>query len=565
MQREWSLLKSTLLVIIACVFSGCGADDDSQTSSSSSSSSSASSSSSSSGIAAACDTTVLPVTPLRRLTRFEYGNTVRDLLNVDTAVVQEIPADVADGFDNNASLQVAAEFLLEKYVVVAEALAAEAVQDLSALTECDAVQQGEETCAKQFAQSFGRRAFRRPISLNDEAMFMAAYHAGADGGSYAEGIEVMIRMALQSPDFLYRLEISQPATNSSLIALSSFEVATRLSYFLWGTGPDDALLDVAAAGQLQTKEQVAAKARQMLASPKAQVSLNNFLGQWSGIRELETLTKNTELFPNYSSALRDAMQRELPAFVSYMLANNDANLRTLFTSEQAFVSGPLANIYGVTTPPGSSNTAQRVTLPAEQERAGLLTQAGFLSVQGHPDQTSPVLRGKFIRANLLCSPPPPPPDNIDISVPELTDGTTARDRASVHLSAGDSCNGCHTLMDPIGLAFENFDALGQYRIYEGGSTIDASGEILYANDPALAGAFVGVRELAEKLANSEVVEDCVANQMFRFASGRFNEEGDVCSINTMQEAFTEADGDLVELMVAITQTDAFLYRSMEAQ
>src|SRR5690606_36444762 len=241
-----------------------------------------------------CPTTALPTTPLRRLTRFEYDNSVRDLLNVDTAVVSEIPAEDSDGFDNNAALQVAPDFLVEKYVLVSEALAAQAVQDLAALTSCDPATTGVEACARQFAQNFGRRAFRRPITDADEAMLMTAYAAGATGGSHAEGIEVMIRAALQSPNFLYRLETTPPADpTAAMIPLDPFELATRLSYLIWGSGPDDALLDAARDGLLSTKEQVAAKAREMLASPRSRLSLNNFLAQWSGLKGLERMTKNT--------------------------------------------------------------------------------------------------------------------------------------------------------------------------------------------------------------------------------------------------------------------------------
>jgi hypothetical protein len=296
------------------------------------------------------------------------------------------------------------------------------------------------------------------------------------------------------------------------------------------------------------------------------VSLNNFLAQWSGVRKLETLSKNTALFPNYSNDVRDAMKRELPALLDYMFAQNDVTLKHLFTTNNAFVSAPLAKIYGVTNPSGATIAAPKmVALPAAQGRAGLFTQAGFLAVQAHPDQTSPVLRGKFVRKNLLCTPPPPPPDDVNIVVPEVTDGTTARDRLAIHLSAGESCAGCHKLMDPMGLAFENFDAIGQHRLYEGGNTIDAAGEILFTSDAALSGAFVGVKPMAEKLANSQLVQQCVAKQMFRFASGRYEEDGDSCSIKTIQDAFTAANGNLVELVVALTQTDAFLYRAQESQ
>jgi len=514
-----------------------------------------------------CPTTALPRTPLRRLTRFEYTNTVRDLLGVDASAARDLPADeVTQGFDNNAGVLTVSSLHAEKYVLVSEALAALAVEDLEALTACDAAARGEETCATDFARSFGRRAFRRPLTSDDEDLLLAAYEVGSTGGSHAEGIEVMIRAALQSPHFLYRLEaLSSADETDDLIALDPYEVATRLSYLIWASGPDDALLDAAESGDLDTPEQIAAKAREMLESSQGRLSLTNFFTQWSGLSRLEITTKNATLFPRYSEEVQEAMAQEFPAFLDDMLERGDATLRTLLTSESAFVTGPLADLYGVSAPSGGGATPRKVTLPDEHERAGLLTQAGFLSVQSHPDQTSPVLRGKFVRAMLLCSPPPPPPDDVDVSVPELGEGATARDRFGAHLEAGGSCAGCHILMDPIGFAFEQFDALGEYRETENGVTIDVSGEIFGFTDPALEGSFEGVRELADKLAESDVVSDCMATQLFTFGSGRTATTADSCSIATLQDAFREAEGDLVELVVAMTQTDAFLYRTKVTQ
>jgi hypothetical protein len=200
-----------------------------------------------------------------------------------------------------------------------------------------------------------------------------------------------------------------------------------------------------------------------------------------------------------------------------------------------------------------------VDLPADQGRSGLLTQAGFLSVQGHPDQTSPVLRGKFVRAMMLCQPTPPPPNDVNISVPAIDPNSTARERFSAH--AQGSCQGCHSYMDPIGFAFENFDALGQYRTTDNGQAIDATGTIVDPIDPALAGDFVGVKELGQKLAASSQVTDCMATQWFRYASGRLEAEPDTCSLTSMRNTFSTSGGDLAELVVSITQTDDFWYRA----
>jgi len=204
-------------------------------------------------------------------------------------------------------------------------------------------------------------------------------------------------------------------------------------------------------------------------------------------------------------------------------------------------------------------------LPAAQNRAGILTQASFLAVQAHPDQTSPVLRGKFVRTKLMCQSIPPPPMDVDITPPAITSAPTARERFAAHESAGSSCNSCHQLMDPVGLAFESFDAVGQYRTTENGATIDLSGRLVGSADPALDGTFNGVRELATKLAGSDQVRDCVATQWFRYAAGRTEEVPDGCSLTTLQDTFGASGGDLGELVVAMTQTDAFWYRAPTAQ
>jgi hypothetical protein len=490
---------------------------------------------------------------------------VRALLGVDVGVTADIPVDeVTNGCNNNAAVLTVSSLHAEKYVLVSESLAKEAVKHLPTLFPCDTAAKGEETCAREFAKTFGRRAFRRGITAEDEQGFMSAYGAGREGGSHAEGIEVMIRYALQSPNFIYRLETSPPADAAAkLVPLSQYEVATRLSYLVWGAGPDDALLDAASRGELGTKQQVAEKARAMLADPKARPAIVEFYNQWMGTSRLDVTSKDTRYFPAYTDALRAGIAKELPAFVEWLLWSGDHKFSTLLTSPNAFVTGPLAQLYGVSAPGANANTPQMVTLPANQGRAGILTQVGFLAVQAHPDQTSPVLRGKFVRAKMMCSPPPPPPPDADISPPEVADAGTARSRFSAHLDAAASCNGCHVLMDPIGFAFENFDSIGQYRTSENGQAIDVSGEVVGAAAP-LGGKFVGVRELADKLASSDLVRDCLATQWFRYAAGRTETQADTCSLATLQEAFAPAnanDGDLLELVAGMAQTDAFLYRA----
>jgi hypothetical protein len=419
---------------------------------------------------------------------------------------------------------------------------------------------GEEACALEIAKRVGRRAFRRPLTAADEQLLMAAYAAGRDGGTYAEGIEVMIRAILQSSHFLYRLETTTPTdATAALVPLSPFELATRLSYLIWASAPDDALLDAAERGELATREQVGARARAMLDDPRARGAVGHFFRQWTGTTRLDITSKAAALFPAFNDELREAMRAELPAFVEHVIWSADHNLRTLFTAPIAFVNAPLAELYGVAAPAGPAPAL--VDLPAEHGRAGILTQAGFLSVQAHPDQTSPVLRGKFVRSMLLCDPPDAPPPDVNVSVPSIDQGGTARERFSAHLTTGAICMGCHLDMDPIGLTFENFDAIGRWRETDAGRPIDVSGEIFNVTDAALQGPFVGARALAEKLAGSDLVRDCVATQWFRFAAGRQEAQADSCSLGTFQEALAASGGDLIELIVGMTQIDSFWYRS----
>jgi hypothetical protein len=512
------------------------------------------------GALASCPTTAITPTPLRRLTKFEYTNSIRNLLGVDTTPVNDLPADeVTDGFNNNAGVLTVSSLHAEKYVLVSEALAKSAVKNLTTLAPCNTATKTEDACAVDFANAFGRRVFRRPVTDQDRQILMTAYSAGKTGGTYSEGIEVMIRAALQSAHFLYRLETTAPANaTAQLVPLSQYELASRLSFLIWGAGPDDALLDAAGRGELADKAAVATKARAMLADPKARVAVTEFYNQWIGTSRLDIMTKAAAQFPIYSDAVRDAMKAETPAFVQYVLWTGDHKLDTLLTSPAAFVSSALAPIYGVSV---SSTTPQMTMLPAAQNRAGILTQASFLAVQAHPDQTSPVLRGKFVRTKLMCQTVPPPPMDVDITPPATTSAKTARERFTAHENAGSSCKSCHQLMDPIGFAFESFDAVGQYRTTENGATIDVSGSVIASTDATLNGDFKGVRELATKLAASDQVRDCVATQWFRYASGRTEEVPDGCSLTNLQDAFGASGGDLAELVVAMTQTDSFWYRA----
>ncbi len=474
-----------------------------------------------------CPSQGLPRTPLRRLTRFEYGNTLHDLLGADPSVANDLPADeVTNNFDNNAAVLTVSSLHAEKYVLISEAVAKAAVtQNLATLTACDTAAVGEDACALQFARSFGRRAFRRPTTAEDERILLAAYLRREDRRQLRRGHRGDDPSGAAVPRF------PVPSGNTvvgrgSGRARAAQPVRARDAALLFGLGlcARRRPLGCRAGGELGSKAQLAAKARDMLKQPKAHVAVANFVSQWTGTQRLDVTSKSAAQFPLFSDDLRAAMSRELPAFLDYVLWSGDRKLSTLLTAPVAFVSGPLAQVYGLPAPTGTGTDPVRVDLPDSQGRAGFLTQAGFLSVQAHPDQTSPVLRGKFVRTMLLCQNVPPPPADVNISLPTIDQGATARDRFSAHLTAGASCNGCHKLMDPIGLSFEDFDALGQYRTTDNGKAIDVSGQI-HGHDRRRLGRAVQRRARARSAARAEPASSrlrghAVVSLRFRAHGGR---------------------------------------------
>jgi hypothetical protein len=504
---------------------------------------------------AACAAADPVASPLRRLTRAEYDNTVRDLLGLDVWPSEKFPADeVAGGFSNNAAVLAVSPLLAEKYLEAAESLAAEAIKRLPSLLPCDPTAAGEEPCARQFAQRFGRRAYRRPLTDVETARLMRAYTAGRTEGTFAAGIELVIQTALQSPNFLYRFEFGMPARpGDKLVRLTQHEVATRLSYLLWGSMPDDRLAAAADAGRLGDAAAVATQAREMVADPRARRSAGEFYRQWLGLTTVDTVAKDAAVHPEFTTDLRTAMRAELQAFVEHVLWTGDRRLATLLTSPLGFPNAALARLYGVSAP---TSVGQSVTLPAA-ERAGVLTQAGVLAVHALPNQSSPVARGKFVREQVLCQETAPPPPNLNVTPPEVDPTRTTRERFAEH-TASPACSSCHALMDPIGFGFESYDAIGRYRTMDGDRPVDNAGWIASSQD--VDGEFRGARQLVEKLAGSAQVRDCVATQWFRYGMGRFDGPGDGCSLQRLRQAFASSGGDLKEMLVAITQTDSFLLR-----
>lgn len=497
---------------------------------------------------AMCPEVTVGATPLRRLTRAQYANAVRDLLGV-TADTDVLGGDEKVGpFDSNLSAPVS-PVQIDQYRALSEDVATEAVGDLDALVPCDPAAAG---CTAQFVGSFGRRAFRRPLS-HSEIDVHVALAEGAD--TPADGIRLVLQAMLQSPHFLYHFELDLPEPGATgVVALSDYELASRLSFFLWNSVPDDALLDAADAGELADPDLLRTQAERLLDDPRARESVASFHVQWLGLDELPHLTKDPNVYGMFDEALRDAMIAETRRFASLVVLEGDGKLRTLLTAPYSYLDGPLYELYGV-TPPADASVGTPVPLP-EGERAGLLTQASFLSVHAHTNQSGPIDRGATVRTAVLCDPPPPPPPGINVIPPDPDPSATTREIFEQH-TADPTCSGCHELIDGIGLGMEGYDGVGAYREIQNGLPVDQTGELV-ATD--VDGFFEGAVEMSNMLAESDQVRDCVSRQWFRYAFGRYESIDDDCSLDILFTEFAQTDGDVRELVLTLVTTDPFRYR-----
>jgi hypothetical protein len=503
-----------------------------------------------------------PVAPLRRLTRLEYGNAVRDLLTGSVAG-DDIPADETIGpFASNTVTSVT-DLGTEQYLESAERLAAAAVSVPAALDQlvaCDRKAMGDAACAAAFIDRFGARAFRRPLAADEKARYVALFTSAAAGGAFADGIRLAVTALLQSPNFLYHVELDPTLPPAgTLVPLDSYQLAARLSFFLWTSVPDDALMTAAAAGGLGDPATLRAQVTRMLADARAHDAIATFHTQWLDLGKLPAITKDPTLYPQFTPALRAAMQAETLAFVEDVLGNGDGRLDTLLTASYSILDGPLFDLYGVARPAGTTGPV-RVELDPTR-RAGLLTQASFLASHAHENQTSPVARGVAVIRNVLCDALPDPPPNVDNAPPDPAPGSTTRERFAVHENDV-SCSGCHKLIDGIGLGFEAYDAVGAFRTMDGGRPVDATGNMLGAVE--INGPFDGAVDLAKKLAGTAQVQQCVARQWFRFALGRLEAGADGCSLQGMFDAFETSHHDVRQLLAAIATSDAFRYRKVGA-
>jgi hypothetical protein len=451
---------------------------------------------------------------LHRLNRAEYNNTVADLFGTTSRPADAFPADDPGGdFDNIADVLSLSPLHLSMYQTAAQTLLDEAFSNATErakLVTCDLVGQGT-TCARTVLASFMPRAWRRPVAPSDvDTRMTVVSTATAQGQTTEQALKLALTSVLMSPNFVFRVELDPDPVSTVPHPLSGYELASRLSYFLWSTMPDDGLMQAAADGSIMTPTTLSAQADRMLASPKAQALVSNFAGQWLYIRQTQQLQPDPTAFPKFDQPLRDAMQSEAEMLFRDV-ALNGAPVDTLLTAPYLYANDRLAQHYGLAAV--NSTTPVKVALTGTSHRGGILAQGGFLTATSHPVKTSPVKRGKWVLNQLLCFDVPPPPPGVQTNLDNSTVTGTLRQVLEAH-RADPNCSSCHMLMDPIGFGLENYDAVGAYRTQDSGLDIDSAGKL-----PSGA-TFSGTDQLSALVAADPSFPGCVVQKLYAYALGR---------------------------------------------
>jgi hypothetical protein len=366
------------------------------------------------------------------------------------------------------------------------------------------------------------------------------------------GIELLLQAVLQSYQFLYLPEHGVEVAGAPTLRLSGWELASRLSFFLWATAPDEQLLQAAGSGELNTDEGVLAHAERLLNDPRAVPSIEHFYAQWLRVQGLPSLERSPSSFPSFSSAVAESMLAGTRA-----LASNTSlygSYADLMTASYVYADGNTAPLLGVSLPAGAP--LQKVEAPLG-ERAGILTDLGVLTAHSGFEEHSPIARGVYIRDSVMCSPPPPPPPGAAFVAPPTDPTLTTRERFEQHRSEP-GCAACHAYFDVIGLGFENYDSIGRYRSTENGKAIDARGEVVAYGDSSR--TFEGAVDFAKLLAESDEARACFMTQWFRFASGRQEAGDDRCTLVDLYAKFEAVKFSIRQLLLELTRTPAFLYR-----
>ncbi len=496
---------------------------------------------------------IAPAPPaLPRLTQAQYANSILDVLGAGLVVPPTLEPDVAydDLFSVGASVASVSPRGVELYEDGARSLATQVIGKpavLAALLPCTATSTADGACLDAFVAKVGRKLWRRPLAAEERAPLVAVGVQAANAlGGFQHGVEYALVGLLQSPRFLYRPEVGEVDPDFGGQRLTSYELATRLSYFLWNGPPDDALLDAAQSGALNTDDGLAAQVDRLMADPKVHRAVRNFADEWLQLRDLLDLTKDPNVYDDFSSDLGGSARDETLSLVEYLALDQDADFRQLLLSRTTFVDRRLAAIYDV--PAVSDTGVAQIELPPG-ERLGILGQVSFLAARAHPVSSSPTIRGKYVRQMLLCDTVPNPPAGLNTALSDEGTATTMRQKLAEHV-ASPSCQACHSFIDPIGLGFEHFDGIGRFRTQDNGAPIDTTGVL----DTV---PFADLATLANDIAQSPKYPHCVTQKLYAYAVGRPVTDGEAPQVDALSGDFVTGGQHLKALMRAIALSQGF--------
>ena len=524
--------------------------------------------------AAATDTNAAGIRPLRLMTRRQYLNTVRDLLaDTTTVTADELPDDATDpaaAYTFHTTSDVAT-LDATNYRSAAETLAAAAVPRMNTLLPCasTATTTNDTACLTTFMTTLAQKVYRRPLSATDKTKLMSLYaiaKGAAPAGlglNFSASIGFLLEAMLQSSEFLYHWEVDStkadldPAATAdglNVVQLGNYEIANRLSYFLWGTMPDQTLFDLAAQGQLKDPTVVQTQVRRMIQDTnQAGATFSDFFVDWLDLDTLPDAAKDPTIYSQFTPALAGEMVSEIQSFVSATMMSGTGKFSDIMTGTNSFANKDLAAVYGLQ---GITGTALKPVMLNPAQRSGLFTSAAFMTLTGNAVGSDPPRRGKVVLNKLLCRTLPPPPPVVPDPQP-ISPGVTTRQRFEQH--SMNPCTGaCHPTLDPLGFAFENYDGLGQYRTTDNALQVNAS--VTLTLDGA-SQTVTDARGMLALFAASNEVQSCFTTQWFRYALGRLESDQDASSLASVGKTFKTATGDIRELVVGLATSRTFRYRT----
>ncbi len=495
---------------------------------------------------------------LLRLTQEQYRNSLVDIFGEHVVVAGSLEND--NRVDHSRAVGAAFGGVSARGIELYESMALNVADQVLAagperdgLMPCAPSGTVDSACARMFLADYGRRLWRRTLTSEElDTWTSVADQSAVALNDFYDGLEFGLVGLLTSPHFLFRVELGEPrpdaAEGEAALRFSSIEMASRLSYFLWNSTPDDALLEAAEAGELVDDAALEQQVRRMLDDPRARQGTRAFFTELFELDELDTLVKDPEVFVHIDGEVGPSAREETLLTFEHNIFDEQGDYRDVFTTRTTFINRKLASIYSVPTPVRDGYGAY--TFPDDAPRAGILTQTSFLALHSHATATSATSRGQFIRVALLCGHIPPPPADVNTSIPEPSvTATTLRERLAEHRE-NPVCASCHSVMDPIGLGYENFDALGRYRRLEAGAVIDASSDL----DGV---PFEDAVELGQLLHDHPDVPACLANNIYKYATGHTPSDDEAAQLQDLTAAFQSSGYRVTELLLQVALSEGF--------